>query len=62
VADDAPRPPSAARRRVRSPRRLAGYDALYVAAAIAVPGKIITADGPLARAPLDLTIHNVREG
>lgn len=41
---------------------LSAYDALYVAAAIAVDGEIITADGPLARAPLAMTIHNVREG
>ncbi len=40
---------------------LSAYDALYVAAAVAVDGEIVTADGPLARAPIDVTIHNIRE-
>lgn len=40
---------------------LSAYDALYAAAAVAVDGEILTADGPLARAPLDLVIHNIRE-
>ncbi|HYT78738.1 MAG TPA: type II toxin-antitoxin system VapC family toxin [Actinomycetota bacterium] len=40
---------------------LSAYDALYAAAAVAVSGEIVTADGPLARAPIDLVIHNVRE-
>lgn len=40
---------------------LSAYDALYAAAAVAVRGEIVTADGPLARAPIDLVIHNVRE-
>lgn len=39
---------------------LSAYDALYVAAAVAVNGEIVTADGPLARAPVNVTIHNVR--
>ncbi len=37
------------------------YDALYVAAARARGAALVTADGPLARAPaLGVTIHNVR--
>lgn len=40
---------------------LSAYDALYAAAAVAVHGEIVTADGPLARAPIDLVIHNIRE-
>ncbi|MCA1839202.1 MAG: type II toxin-antitoxin system VapC family toxin [Actinomycetota bacterium] len=40
---------------------LSVYDALYVAAAVAVAGEIVTADGPLARAQLTATIHNIRE-
>lgn len=39
---------------------LSAYDALYVSAAVAVDGEIITADGALARAPIDMTIHNIR--
>ncbi|MEX2555958.1 MAG: type II toxin-antitoxin system VapC family toxin [Actinomycetota bacterium] len=40
---------------------VSAYDALYVGAAVAVDGEIITADGPLARAPITVTIHNIRE-
>jgi predicted nucleic acid-binding protein len=41
--------------------RVTAYDALYVAAARARNAALVTADGPLARAPgLALTIHNVR--
>ena len=37
------------------------YDALYVAAARATGGALVTADGPLARAPaLGVAVHNVR--
>jgi predicted nucleic acid-binding protein len=39
---------------------LSAYDALYAAAVVAVGGEIVTADGPLARAPIDLVIHNIR--
>lgn len=39
---------------------LSAYDALYVAAAVAVDGEILTADGPLARAPITVTVHNLR--
>jgi len=39
---------------------VSAYDALYVAAAIAVRGEIVTADGPLSRAPIDVTIRNIR--
>lgn len=39
---------------------LSAYDALYVAAAVAVDGEIVTADGPLARAPITVTVHNLR--
>ena len=39
------------------------YDALYVAAARAREAAVVTADGPLARAPgLGVVIHNVRLG
>jgi predicted nucleic acid-binding protein len=39
------------------------YDALYVAAARARGGALVTADGPLARAPaLGVVVHNVRPG
>ena len=41
---------------------VSAYDALYVAAATAVGGSLLTADGPLSRAPkLGVTVHNVRE-
>jgi predicted nucleic acid-binding protein len=40
---------------------LSAYDALYVSAAVAIGAEIITADGPLARAPIDMVIHNIRE-
>ncbi len=37
------------------------YDALYVAAAQARRGALVTADGPLSRAPaLGIVVHNVR--
>jgi len=37
------------------------YDALYVAAARARSAALVTADGPLARAPgLGIVVHNVR--
>ncbi len=39
---------------------LTAYDALYVVAAVAVDGQIVTADGPLARAPINVVIHNIR--
>jgi predicted nucleic acid-binding protein len=39
---------------------LSAYDALYVATALAVDGEIVTADGPLARAPITVTVHNLR--
>jgi predicted nucleic acid-binding protein len=39
------------------------YDALYVAAARARSATLITADGPLSRAPaLGVVVHNVRPG
>lgn len=39
------------------------YDALYVATARARGAALVTADGPLARAPaLGITVHNVRPG
>jgi len=39
------------------------YDALYVAAARARKAALVTADGPLARAPaLGVVVHNVRPG
>ena len=39
------------------------YDALYVAAARARQAALVTADGPLARAPgLGVVVHNVRLG
>ena len=39
------------------------YDALYVAAARARHAALITADGPLARAPaLGVVVHDVRRG
>jgi predicted nucleic acid-binding protein len=41
--------------------RVTAYDALYVAAARARGATLITADGPLSRAPaLGVAIHNVR--
>jgi predicted nucleic acid-binding protein len=39
---------------------VSAYDALYVAAASAIGAAIVTADGPLARAPLKIKIHNIR--
>ena len=40
---------------------LSSYDAIYVAAARRVGATVITADGPLSRAPgVDVSIHNVR--
>ena len=37
------------------------YDAMYVAAAVRVDGALVTADGPLARAPrLPVVVHSVR--
>ena len=39
------------------------YDALYVAAAQRCGAALVTADGPLARAPaLGVVVHNVRSG
>lgn len=41
--------------------RVTAYDALYVAAARVRGATLITADGPLARAPgLGIAVHNVR--
>ena len=41
--------------------RVSGYDALYVAAARRLQAALLTADGPLARAPgLDVLVDNVR--
>ena len=40
---------------------VSAYDALYVAAAQARDGALLTADGPLARVPaLGVVVHNVR--
>jgi predicted nucleic acid-binding protein len=40
---------------------VSAYDALYVAASRARDGALITADGPLARAPgLGIVVHHVR--
>jgi len=40
---------------------ISAYDALYVAAAQARGASLVTADGPLARAPgLRIVVHNVR--
>ena len=40
---------------------LTAYDAFYVAAARALDASLLTADGPLSRAPgLDIAVHNVR--
>lgn len=40
---------------------VSAYDALYVAAARARSAALVTADGPLARAPgLGVVVHNVR--
>ncbi|MER3452716.1 MAG: VapC toxin family PIN domain ribonuclease [Acidimicrobiia bacterium] len=38
---------------------LSAYDALYVAAAAALNAVIVTADGPLARAPVPVAVHDV---
>jgi len=39
------------------------YDALYVSAARARRAALVTADGPLSRAPaLGVVVHNVRQG
>jgi predicted nucleic acid-binding protein len=41
--------------------RVSAYDALYVAAARSRSAALVTADGPLARAPgLGITVHHVR--
>jgi predicted nucleic acid-binding protein len=41
--------------------RVSGYDAFYVAAARVRRGMLVTADGPLARAPsLGIAIQNIR--
>jgi predicted nucleic acid-binding protein len=41
---------------------VSAYDALYVAAARARGAALVTADGPLARAPaLGVVVHNVRQ-
>lgn len=42
---------------------VSAYDALYVAAARAQGAALLTADGPLSRAPgLGVAVHNVRAG
>jgi predicted nucleic acid-binding protein len=42
---------------------VSAYDALYVAAARARHAALVTADGPLSRAPkLGVVVHNVRQG
>jgi predicted nucleic acid-binding protein len=42
---------------------VSAYDALYVAAARARHAALVTADGPLSRAPkLGAVVHNVRQG
>jgi predicted nucleic acid-binding protein len=44
-------------------RNVTAYDALYVAAARARDAALLTADGPLARAPgLGVVVQNVRSG
>jgi predicted nucleic acid-binding protein len=47
-----------------SPRgHVSAYDALYVVAARVRGAALVTADGPLARAPaLGVVVHNVRQG
>ncbi len=41
--------------------KVSAYDAFYVAAARALKANLVTADGPLARAPaLDVVVHNIR--
>ncbi len=47
----------------RHRHNLTAYDAFYVAAARARNASLVTADGPLSRAPgLEIPIHNVRLG
>jgi predicted nucleic acid-binding protein len=47
----------------RHRHNLTAYDALYVATARVLHASLITADGPLSRAPnLEVPIHNVRLG
>lgn len=47
----------------RHRHNLTAYDALYVAAARDRNASLITADGPLSRAPgLEIMIHNIRAG
>jgi predicted nucleic acid-binding protein len=42
---------------------VSAYDALYVSAARARHAALVTADGPLSRAPkLGVVVHNVRQG
>lgn len=42
---------------------VSAYDAFYVAAARAYDATLLTADGPLTRAPaLDIVVHNIRMG
>lgn len=42
-------------------QNVSAYDAFYVATAIAFEAPLLTADGPLARAPgLGIMVHNVR--
>jgi predicted nucleic acid-binding protein len=42
-------------------QNVTGYDAMYVAAARVHSAELVTADGPLARAPaLGIIIHNIR--
>lgn len=44
-------------------RNVSAYDALYVAAARARDAALLTADGPLSRAPgLGIVVQNVRSG
>ena len=45
----------------RHRHNLTAYDAFYVATARAWDAALLTADGPLSRAPrLDITVHNIR--
>ena len=44
-------------------RNVSAYDAFYVAAARLYEATLLTADGPLCRAPnIGITIHNIRVG
>lgn len=47
----------------RHRHNLTAFDAFYVAAARALNASLLTADGPLSRAPkLEISVHNVRLG